>query len=549
MIHGRTIGVLAIGLVVTLLGTWVSWWDTGNDVQERLDERADRVAAVVALELERYRSASRAAAALRADDPTLDEWVVRVDRLGIAEDLASVFSVASTTLRGVGEDRQLVIDLVAPVAPNEAALGLDVLDVPLAAPAAARALDQEQVSLSEALTLVQEPGDQTGLVVYAPWYADDGTVGGVTDLVLRGEDLLAALTREVGDVGVRLVDVDTGDGPREIGQLVPDMGTDDGLVAMRRIEPLGQVWDVEVTAATGFVSTSERFAPLLTFLGLGAITLLVALLVHVLQRREEHALAEVEARTAELVAANEDLARALHAKDEFLAVVTHEFRTPITVIRGFAETAATGRAGEVPEHTQRFLERIDRHARRLHSLMDNVLTTARLQAGELTIEPEAVDLEVLVAAVAVQHQHINPLHVDVPDGLLAEVDPAHLVRVVDALLSNADKYGRAPVTVSGRRDGDEVVLCVEDEGEGVPADVAPRIFAAFEQADHGDTRRSQGMGLGLAVVRQLCERMGGTVTLVEGAAGARFEVRLPAAEALDEEPASVASGATTSDEG
>lgn len=544
----RTLTVVVVGLVVTLAGTLLARWDSGSDVRDRLEERADRVAAVVDLEVERYRGASRAAAALRADEPTLEEWVLRVERLGIAEDLASVYSVASTTLGSEDGEATLVIDLVAPVEPNRAALGLDVLEVPGAAVSARRALDQERVTLSEAITLVQEPGDQTGLVVYAPWYADDGTVGGVTDLVVRGQDLVDALTTEVGDVGVVLTDVATPTGPREVGRLEPAGGLAPDLRTVRRIGVLGQTWEVEVTASPAFVSTTERLGTWLTMLGLLSITVLIASLVHVLERREEHARAEVAERTAELLAANEELARAVAAKDEFLAVVTHEFRTPITVIRGFAETAATGRAGDVPDDTQRFLERIDRHARRLHALMDNVLMTARLQAGQLTFEPEVVDVGVLVEAVRAQHQHIAPLELDVPPDLLAEVDPAHLVRVVDALLSNAGKYGRPPVVVTGRRDGDQVLLAVEDAGDGVPAEVAPRIFTAFEQADRGETRRSQGVGLGLAVVRQLCEQMGGSVRLVDQPGGARFEVRLPAADALGTEPTSVASAGTTSDE-
>ena len=550
MTSRRALVVIVVGLALTIAGTCVAYLDTANDLQERLDERADRVTAVVGLELERYRSASRAAAALRAGDPSQAVWVEEVDRLGIAEDLASVFSTASATVDGAGEGRTLVIDLVAPLAPNEAALGLDLLATPAARPAALRALDDETVTLSDALTLVQEPGDQSGLVVYAPWYDDDGAVGGVTDIVVRGQDLLDALVAELGDLGVRVVDPVTAEGAREVGRLVPEVGLDPDLVATRELELLGQVWELEITAPVGFASTTERFGTLLTFLGLLFLSVLLGTLVHVLQRREEHALHQVEERTAALVTANRDLEAAMRAKDEFLAVVTHEFRTPITVIRGFAETAATGRAGELPEHTQQFLARIDRHARRLHALMDNVLTTARLQAGELAMEPEPVDVARLVNAVATQHQHLQPLEIDVPDDVVADVDPAHLVRVVDALLSNAGKYGRPPVVVRGHVEGDEVVLHVEDHGDGVPPEVAPRIFDAFEQADSGDRRRSQGIGLGLSVVRRLCERMGGSVALCDWRAGACFEVRLPRG-AHDEAtpPPSVASATTATDEG
>lgn len=526
MRYRRTAVVLVTGSLLTVLGTAVAAWDTGNDVRSRLEERADRAAAVLDLQLRRYASASRAVAALRADDPTEQEWLARLDRLGVAADLPSTYSIAAADLQADDGSRSLVIDRVAPLEPNRAALGLDLLGVAAAAPAATRAVDQEVVSMSDALTLVQEPGDQSGLAVYAPWYRDDGSLGGSTNIVLRGQDFLDALAMELGELGVRVVDPDTPEGPREVGRIVPGAGLSEGLSTLRRIEPLGQTWELEVTAPAAFLSTTERWGAWLTLFGLLAITALVGALVHLLQRREEHARRLAQERTAELIAANRDLEEAMAAKDEFLAVVTHEFRTPITVIRGFAETAAAGRSGDLPPTVRQWLDRIDQHARRLHALMDNVLTTARLQAGELTVEPEVVDVGRLAAAVADQHPHLAPLEVDVTDPLLARADPAHLVRVLDALLSNAGKYGRPPVQVVGRADGDEVVITVADSGDGVPEELAPRIFTAFEQADRGETRRSRGVGLGLSVVRRLCEQMGGSVRLCDSPSGACFEVRL-----------------------
>lgn len=529
MRHRRTAVVVVVGALLIALGTGLAAWDTASDVRDRLEERADRAAAVLDLQLARYASASRAVGALRVDDPSPQAWAARLGRHGIAADLPSSYSTAAATLGGQGAARSLVIDVVAPLEQNRAALGLDVLSVPGAAPAATRALDEGRVSMSDALTLVQEPGEQAGLAVYAPWYREDGSVGGVTNIVLRGQDLLDALAMELGDLGVRVVDPVTPDGSREVGRVVPTAGLDDGLSTVRRIQPLGQTWELEVTAPAGFVSTTERWGTWLTLLGLLAVTTLVAALVHLLQRREDHARQLVDERTAELVAANRDLESALAAKDEFLAVITHEFRTPITVIRGFAETAAAGRSGELPTETQQWLERIDQHARRLHTLMDNVLMTARLQAGDLSVQPEVVDVGRLAAAVADQHSRLAPLEVDVDEPLLATADPAHFVRIVDALLSNAGKYGRPPVEVVGWVDGDEVVLTVTDSGDGVPEDVARRIFTAFEQADRGATRRSRGLGLGLSVVHDLCGLMGGSIRLCQGGDGACFEVRLPRA--------------------
>lgn len=527
--HRATL-VLAAGVGIAVAGAWLSAGDVSNDLQERLESRADRVAAVLELELRSYAGASRALAALRADGPSQQDWIDEVGRIGIARDLPSVLNNASTSLDGAPPDRRLVIDLVAPLEPNRRALGIDVLNVPGAASAAARAVDQQVVSMSDAFELTQETGDQFGLVVYAPWYGPDGSVGGATDIAVRGQDLMDALVSELGDVGVRVVDIETPDGPRLVGELAPPGGAHPDLSVSRRIRPLGQMWDVEVTAPVGFASTTEVLAPWLTLAGLLAVTVLVAALVRVLQRRAEHAGELVSTRTVELVEANRELEAAVAAKDDFLAVLTHEFRTPITVIRGFAETAVSGRSGDVPPTVQEWLRRIDRQAARLHTLLDNVLTAARLQAGDLTLEPERVDVGHLAATVVEHYPELAPLEVTVEEARpMAWVDPGQLVRVLDALLSNASKYGEPPVALTVVGEDTEVVLRVRDHGEGVPVDVAPRIFSAFEQADRGDMRRSRGVGLGLAVVHELCTRMGGSVHLQDVEEGACFEVRLPRA--------------------
>lgn len=547
MIGRRSLVTLLVGVVVAAVAGLVMAADARGDVRDRLEERTDRVAAVVELQLERYGSASRAVAALRSDDPPQPVWEARVERLGIARDLTSVYSVGAATLE---PGPRVVIDRVAPLEPNRQAIGLDVLTVAGARPAALRAVEQGEVSLSDALTLIQEPDDQTGLVVYAPWYLADGTVGGATNLVLRGQDFLDALTTEIGDLHVVLTDEVEG-GTREIGRLGSEVAVDGPLVVRRTIEPLGQRWEVTVAAPPGFASTSERLAGILTALGVLLLAVLLAALVAVLQRREEHAREEVRTRTAELVAANRDLEEALTARDQFLAVITHEFRTPIAVIRGFAETAAAGRSGEVPAETRDWLDRIDRQARRLHTLVDNVLTAASLRSGDLEVRPEVVDVASLARAVADQHPALTPLRVDLDPPLLAVVDPGHFVRVLDALLSNAGIYGRPPVVVEGGQEGAQVCVRVRDAGDGVTGDAAMRIFAPFEQADRGDTRRSRGVGLGLSLVHDLLQQMDGTVALVDGGGtdgGACFEVRVPGAPDGAGEGAEVASPTSPTDE-
>ena len=107
--------------------------------------------------------------------------------------------------------------------------------------------------------------------------------------------------------------------------------------------------------------------------------------------------------------------------------------------------------------------------------------------------------------------------------------PDQLGRVVSNLLENAGRYARSQITVELTPNGDAVVLAVGDDGPGVPADARERIFDRFTRLDDSRSRETGGAGLGLAIAREIVERHGGSISLVDNGPGARFEVRLPLA--------------------
>jgi two-component system, OmpR family, sensor kinase len=268
--------------------------------------------------------------------------------------------------------------------------------------------------------------------------------------------------------------------------------------------------------------------------------------------------------------AQEESEQAAHRSEDrmrrFIADASHELRTPLTTIRGFAEyyrqrgglrklqnqdqlsgtspagsTAPDGSAGDglTPQDLDRIMQRLEAEASRMGLLVEDLLTLARLdQQRPLNIAP--VDLLTL-AADAVQDARMlapgRPIDLNVAPGaaFLVDGDEARLRQVIGNLVSNALTHTPpgTPVRVkvsSGKLDHGTpaVVLDVEDDGPGMSADQAQRVFERFYRADQARNRASGGTGLGLAIVSGLVEAHGGTVSVrTAPGAGADFQVRLP----------------------
>ncbi|SDQ67921.1 PAS domain S-box protein [Thermostaphylospora chromogena] len=225
--------------------------------------------------------------------------------------------------------------------------------------------------------------------------------------------------------------------------------------------------------------------------------------------------------TGETVIDFRDVTRAKEleeAKDLFLATTSHELRTPITVVRGFA-SMLDARWDKLSDAERRAaVHTIAERARSLGTLMDHLLLGARAGAEELPVRIEPFDLGGLVRGATLGLPVLSDRHrveVSVPDDLpLVSGDELATDIVLGQLLENAFKYSPEGglIRVEARREGDKVVLLVEDEGVGIaPADLE-RIFERFVQVDSGDRRRFGGVGLGLYIVRSLARAQGGDVS-------------------------------------
>ncbi len=257
-----------------------------------------------------------------------------------------------------------------------------------------------------------------------------------------------------------------------------------------------------------------------------------------LAERESRAL-DLYARQAadiiERIRREQALEAADRRKDEFIAVLSHELRNPLApIVNGVRILRQGPRDAAAAEH---ILAMIERNALQLARMVDDLLDAARIAEGKLSLQLESVDLSALV------RQHVEAimpaisagghvLELDLADeALTVDCDPARIAQVLDNLLLNAAKYtpagGRIEVTL--KRAGQSACFSVRDNGIGIPAEVLPKLFGMFVQAQNPAGRG--GLGIGLALSKRLVELHGGSITARSpgSGAGAEFVVDLPVA--------------------
>jgi signal transduction histidine kinase/ActR/RegA family two-component response regulator len=246
-----------------------------------------------------------------------------------------------------------------------------------------------------------------------------------------------------------------------------------------------------------------------------------------------------------LEARNRERDEASRLKDEFLMTISHELRTPLTAIYGWSRMLSAGQLRE--GQRERALVAIERNAKALGQLVNDLLDVSRVVSGKLRLDVQPVALPDVVAAAidairpAAMAKNIT-VTTSVSSGELAiSGDPGRLQQVVWNLLSNAMRFtptgGRIDVEIA--RSAENVSIAVRDSGAGIAPDFLPHVFERFRQGGAGTTRAHGGLGLGLAIVRHLVELHGGTVHAENNtpAPGATFRVGLPARAHAHADPA------------
>ena len=232
----------------------------------------------------------------------------------------------------------------------------------------------------------------------------------------------------------------------------------------------------------------------------------------------------------------EQLERLNRAKSEFVSIVSHEFRTPLTGIQGFSEMMRDEQL--TLEEMREYAGDINKDSQRLNRMIDEMLDLDRMESGRMTIHPERMDLN------AVLDEAVNRVRPNAPNHTLSldlqgdlpsiHADRDRLTQVASNLLNNAVKYsptgGR--ITVKSRADGGQVRIEVRDEGLGIPPEALETIFERYSRVDSQATKDIPGTGLGLPIVRQIVQLHGGKVWAEsELGRGSVFHVTLPLAGA------------------
>ena len=229
------------------------------------------------------------------------------------------------------------------------------------------------------------------------------------------------------------------------------------------------------------------------------------------------------------------------AKDLFLATTSHELRTPITVVQGFASTLASRWDKLADADRRSAVQTIAERAGSLARLVEQLLLGSRAGADQLQVSNGPFDVAALLRGSVVAFRPMSDLHsldIDVADGLPeAHGDPMATDIIIGQLLENAFKYSPegGAITVSARADGDAIVVEVADQGIGITPEDRERVFERFVQGEAGDRRRFGGIGLGLYIVRQLVRAQGGEIAADSPPGGGTvIRLKLRRADAADE---------------
>jgi signal transduction histidine kinase/ActR/RegA family two-component response regulator len=438
-----------------------------------------------------------------------------------------------------GRDEVTAIVLLEPQdRRNRAAMGYDMSTHPARREAMDRARDTGRPAASSPVVLVQEIDErkQNGFLIYTPLYATGTTpptlqqrrdaLVGFIYAPFRAADLFTGVfgTQERPEVAFRIEDG---------GQLLyetEDLPKDPRFTEVRRQQVGGRQWTIR------WLSRREGYGvAMLSAAGTFAGGMIIAVLLFTLVRVQMRARDVAEATAERLRESEAALQRANVAKDEFLATLSHELRTPMTAIMGWSQMLVDDE--DLDRETESMaIEAIRKSASVQAQLIDDLLDVSRITAGKMKIECEPVEVgPVMHAAVETVRSAADAKGVSVVEEVAPKVcvngDERRLQQIVWNLITNAVKFTPegGKVAVALRQEGREAVIEVRDTGQGIEPEFMPHIFERFRQADSSTTRPHMGLGLGLAIVRHLVELHGGTISAESQGSGrgSTFRVRIP----------------------
>jgi signal transduction histidine kinase len=300
------------------------------------------------------------------------------------------------------------------------------------------------------------------------------------------------------------------------------MGGMDSPEAVTALLPHAMIQMFVLTLGTGFTAIFGR--------------LLHQVIVRERTVRDRLAVSEARASTAaeKLVHANTELHRLSRIKDDFVAMVNHDLRTPLTAMKQAANLFLKGTLGPLSDEQRDYMSLMSRNINRLTELITNLLDLSKLQAGKLKLEIAACSVQTIVQETITVHKTLfgdRQVTINVPDGLpQVMADENRMIQILGNLVSNAVKFSPADasITITAQVEDAWMLLSVEDTGMGIAPDKKDRVFEKYDRLDVDPSK--PGTGLGMAISRELLELQHGTIGLESRlGGGSTFTMKLPLA--------------------
>jgi signal transduction histidine kinase len=228
-----------------------------------------------------------------------------------------------------------------------------------------------------------------------------------------------------------------------------------------------------------------------------------------------------------------ELQRYRDTRSEFFANISHELRTPITYLEGYADVLSQGLVEDEFEK-KKYLDIISHEAKRLARLVHDLFELSKMEEGKIDLKLESIALSALIHQVvlkvelAIKEKGLEVIELVLPNCSIIG-DGVRMEQIVLNLLDNAIRYTpTGSVVISLTEENKDILLCIEDSGIGIPEDELPYIFERFYRVEKSRSRQFGGTGLGLSIVKKLVELQGGTIAVSSSLGqGTRFEIRFP----------------------
>lgn len=434
-------------------------------------------------------------------------------------------------------------------------IGFDISSDPFRLEALTRARDEGTVALTGKVNLTQEIGGEApGFQIYVPVYKgaqphqssiDErrAHLGGYIHASFVSHDFFDSFlfsNDHSKELSIEVFDKTNREGSKlyESSPHVLSASCEGCLHTVREISFGGNTWVLQFTAASTFEAASDRtlvFILCLVQFGLVVIIWRLTLLQQEARQAAERAVQQKEKSLAGERAARTESERAGRIKEEFLATVSHELRSPLNAILGWTQLINKPKVS--PEHLQKGLTTIEKNVRIQVQLIEDLLDMSRVTSGKLQLEFQPIELLTVIndAVEAVQpsaelkgikiETHLSSAPFPV------RIDSGRMQQVLWNLLSNSIKFSQSgsKILVTATRDPKHVEVSIEDNGIGISPEVLPHIFERFRQADPSITRKHGGLGLGLAISNYIVQHHEGTLIAKSDGLGkgATFTLRLP----------------------